>query len=92
MPVYDELLNHVFYVFVVRVKNRTQFIDYLKNNKVESLVHYPIAPHKQKALLEYSKLNLPITEALHDEVVSLPISPVMETNEVDQVIKIVNSF
>ena len=92
LPFYDELQNHVFYAFVVRVKNRTQFIDYLNKSGVESLIHYPIAPHKQKALKEYSKLNLPITETLHDEVVSLPISPVMSENEVNQVIKIVNSF
>lgn len=92
LPFYDGSLNHVFYVFVVRVKNRTKFIDFLNINGIESLVHYPIPPHKQKALNKYSKLNLPITEALHDEVVSLPISPVMGTNEVDQVIKIVNSF
>ena len=92
LPFYNGSLNHVFYVFVVRVKNRTHFIDHLYKNNIESLVHYPIAPHKQKALKDYSELSLPITEALHDEVVSLPISPVLEIKEVDQVIKIVNSF
>ena len=92
LPFYDESSAHVFYVFVIRVKNRNEFINYLNNNGVESLVHYPIPPHKQKALQNYSELKLPITETLHDEVVSLPMSPVMEIKEVDQVIKIVNSF
>ena len=92
LPFYDESSNHVFYVFVVKVENRNVFINYLNDNGIESLVHYPIAPHKQKALHDYSELNLPLTESLHDEVVSLPISPVMDTKEVDQVIKIVNSF
>ena len=92
LPFYDGLSSHVFYVFVVRVKNRNLFIDYLNSNGIDTLVHYPIAPHKQKALKDYSELILPITESLHDEVVSLPISPVMESDEVDQVIKIVNSF
>ncbi len=92
LPIYNGSRNHVFYAFVVRTKNRVHFVDFLKENGVESLIHYPIAPHKQKALKKYSKLTLPITETLHDEVVSLPISSIMETKEVDQVIKIVNSF
>lgn len=92
LPFYDGSSNHVFYVFVIRVKNRKRFVDYLHTNGIESLVHYPIPPHKQKALNYYSKLSLLITETLHDEVVSLPISPVLSDEDIEQIIKIVNSF
>lgn len=92
LPFYNNTLNHVFYVFVVRVKNRERFIDYLKDNNIESLIHYPIPPHKQKALQNYSKLNLPITKTIHNEVVSLPLSPVLMDSEVNQIIKIINLF
>ena len=92
LPFYDKSLNHVFYVFVVRVKNREHFINYLQDNNIESLVHYPIPPHKQKALLNYSKLNLPITETIHNEVVSLPLNPVLTDYEVMQIIEIINLF
>lgn len=92
LPYFSKNNDQVFYAFVVRVKKRKVFIDYLKKNGIDCLIHYPIAPHKQKALREFSKLNLPITEAIHNEVVSLPMSPVLLNSEIKQVIKIVNAF
>ncbi|WP_274476026.1 DegT/DnrJ/EryC1/StrS family aminotransferase [Mangrovimonas aestuarii] len=92
LPFYDGTENHVFHVFCVRVKNRKDFMDFLKFNGVETLVHYPIPPHKQEALNDFVYLDLPITESIHREVVSLPISPVMETKEVKQLINIINSY
>lgn len=92
LPFYDGSKNHVFHVFVVQVENRERFVNHLKNQDVETLIHYPIAPHKQKALKDFSDLKLPITEKLHQQVVSLPISPIMDEGEVDKVITAVNSF
>ena len=79
-------------MFVVRVKNRLEFTQYLENNAVGFLIHYPIAPHKQKALLPFKTLYLPLTESIHDTVVSIPISPVMTNDEVQTVINVLNQY
>jgi dTDP-4-amino-4,6-dideoxygalactose transaminase len=92
LPNYNNSENHVFHVFVIRVKNRSKFITYLENNKIGYLIHYPIAPHKQKALLSLKTLYLPITELIHDTVVSIPISPVMTNEEVQIVINALNHY
>jgi dTDP-4-amino-4,6-dideoxygalactose transaminase len=59
---------------------------------IETLIHYPIAPHKQEAMREYSHLELPITERIHAQELSLPCHPAMSDNEVQQVIEAANSF
>jgi len=92
LPFYKNTLDHVFHQFVVRVDNRNHFLDYLKNNDIETLIHYPIPPHKQEALRDYEALQLPITEGIHETIVSLPISPVMTENEVTQIINAINKY
>lgn len=92
LPFYNGSENHVFHLFVIMVEYRDVFITYLNENNIGYLVHYPIAPHKQKALNDYNDLNLPVTEAIHEKVVSLPISPVMSMKEVTQVIHLLNAF
>ncbi|SHN54177.1 DegT/DnrJ/EryC1/StrS family aminotransferase [Desulfovibrio litoralis] len=84
--------THVWHVFVVRVKNRKNFMDYLEKSGVQTLVHYPIPPHKQQAYAEWNSLNLPITEQIHNEVVSLPISPVLSDDEMRTVVEVVNAY
>ena len=64
----------------------------MKQNGIETLIHYPVAPHRQKAFQNWNNLQLPITEKIHDEVLSLPISPVMKVEEVDYVIQKLNSW
>lgn len=92
LPFYNLSKNHVFHLFVVLVEDRNGFMDYLNRNSVETLVHYPIPPHKQNALKEYSHLCLPITEYIHNSVVSLPISPVMNHQDVSQIIQLLNTY
>lgn len=92
LPTFSGTLDHVFHLFVVRVKNREDFILHLQKNEIGSLIHYPIAPHKQQAFPEYNNLRFPITEKIHREVVSIPISPVMDEEEVDKVIMVLNSY
>lgn len=92
LPEYDGSENHIFHLFVVRVENREDFLDYLKGNEVGFLIHYPIPPHKQEALLEYSHLSFPVTEQIHNEVLSIPISPVMAEDAVSEVISILNNY
>ena len=84
--------NHVFHLFVVRVMNRKDFQLHLKSAGIDTMIHYPIPPHKQKAYVEYNHLNLPITEKVHQEVVSLPIGPSMNNIEVGKVVSAVNDF
>lgn len=92
LPKYDGSENHVFHLFVIRVKNRNGFIDHLDRNDVGHLIHYPIAPHRQDALSEYSHLNFSITEKIHNEVISIPISPVMTDEVVERVIAVLNLY
>ncbi|GEQ87312.1 aminotransferase [Patiriisocius marinistellae] len=92
MPNYDGTENHIFHLFVVRVENRNEFQQYLNDNKIGSLIHYPIAPHQQNALLELKDLNFPITEMLHNQVISIPISPVMNEAQVSRVIEVLNRY
>jgi dTDP-4-amino-4,6-dideoxygalactose transaminase len=66
--------DHVFHLFVIRCKERDKLQAYLQEKGIQTLIHYPIPPHKQKAYPELSHLNLPITEAIHNEVLSLPMS------------------
>lgn len=92
LPEWDGSDNHIFHLFVVRVGKRAEFIDYLNKNEIGSLIHYPIPPHKQKALSEYSNLSFPITEKIHEEVVSIPISPLLSEEDVDRVISVLNKY
>ena len=85
-------LAHVWHLFVVRTQHRKAFQAWMAECQVETLIHYPIAPHQQKAYSTMSKLSLPVAEQLQDEVVSLPISPVLTDKEVEMVIDACNAF
>ncbi len=92
LPVVPDFEAHVFHLFVVRVTDREEFMNYMDQNGVGTLIHYPIAPHKQKALSELNHLSFPVTEMIHETVVSIPISPVMTDEEVSRVVEAVNSY
>jgi dTDP-4-amino-4,6-dideoxygalactose transaminase len=84
--------SHVWHLFVVRVADRAAFQQRLLDRGVHTAIHYPIAPHHQQAYAkELSHLRLPLTEAMHREVVSLPVSPVMSDEQVAAVIAAVNA-
>lgn len=84
--------RHVWHLFVIRTPQRARLVEHLDKLGVQTLIHYPVPPHQQPAYKEYSNLSLPVTEAIHREVLSLPMSPVMTDQEVQQVIEAVNSF
>lgn len=92
LPVWDFSTNHVFHLFVVRTSNRENLQEYLSQNNIQTVIHYPVAPHKQKALLDFNNLSFPITEKIHNEVLSLPISPVLTDFEVSFVIEVLNKY
>lgn len=93
LPVWRrEQANHVFHLYVVRSKERAALQAHLTEHGVQTLIHYPIAPHQQAAYTELAGQHLPVTETIHAEVLSLPISPVMTDVQVTQVIAAVNAF
>jgi dTDP-4-amino-4,6-dideoxygalactose transaminase len=90
-----EVLNeagHVWHLFVIRTSKRKELQNYLTDNGIQTLIHYPISPHKQEAYKEYNTLSFPITEQIHDEVLSLPIGPILNQEEVINIVKTLNEF
>ena len=92
MPCVHTWLGHVFHLFTVRCQRRDDLQQHLTKQDIQTLIHYPIPPHKQQAYTEWNHLSLPVTERIHREILSLPISPVMTDDEVQHVIDAVNSF
>ena len=92
LPTTKDGNSHVWHVFVVRTTNREALQKHLEDNGIQTNIHYPTAPHKQLCYKEYANLNLPITEKIHDEVISLPISPVMTEEEVRKVVEVANDW
>jgi dTDP-4-amino-4,6-dideoxygalactose transaminase len=92
LPTYNENESHVFHQFVIQVSNREEFTNYLFQNEIGFLIHYPIPPHQQEALAGYSKLSFPITEKIHQQVVSIPISPILNNDDVKKIIEVLNSY
>lgn len=88
----DDEEQHVWHLFVVRTEKREELQTYLLKEGIQTLIHYPIAPHKQEAYGEWSEFQLPVTEQIHHTVLSLPISPVMEEWEIDKVIEALNAY
>jgi dTDP-4-amino-4,6-dideoxygalactose transaminase len=84
--------NHVFHLYVIRCKKRDELKDYLFKNGVETVIHYPIPPHKQKAFQEWNKLHFPVTEQIHNQVLSLPIGSHLEKEEIQTIIDLINKF
>jgi dTDP-4-amino-4,6-dideoxygalactose transaminase len=84
--------HHVWHLFVIRTANRNQLHKLLESKAVQTLIHYPIPPHQQQAYKHWNNLSLPITEKIHQQVLSLPISPVMNNDEVKTVVDIINQY
>jgi dTDP-4-amino-4,6-dideoxygalactose transaminase len=92
LPICNNFNNHVFHLFVIRTENRDKLQEYLNSYGIQTVIHYPIPPHKQKALQEFNHLSLPITEKIHQEVLSLPMSSVLTDEEITHVIITLNSY
>ena len=90
-----EVLNeegHVWHLFVIRSKDRADFQKYMEDKGVQTIIHYPIPPHKQKCYQEMNSMCFELTEQIHSEVVSLPISPVLIEAELSKIVNLINSF
>jgi dTDP-4-amino-4,6-dideoxygalactose transaminase len=92
LPQITDEMSHVWHLFVIRSKEREKLQQYLTNEGIQTLIHYPVAAHKQAAFKEWNQHSLPITEEIHDHVLSIPISPVLNDNEVYRVITLINHY
>ncbi|RLJ67128.1 dTDP-4-amino-4,6-dideoxygalactose transaminase [Lacinutrix venerupis] len=92
LPFYNGSKNHNFHLFVILVENRSKFMEFLLDKGIQTSIHYPKPPHKQKALQVFSKLQLPVTEFIHKNCVSLPINPVLSQEQVLKVITAINTY
>ena len=92
LPEVHSWLRHVFHIFAIRTPYRDDLQLYLQSLGIQTLIHYPIPPHQQKAYSEWNHLHYPVTERIHQEELSLPISQIMTDEEVQYVIDAVNAY
>lgn len=83
---------HVWHLFVIRTNERNRLQTYLTDQGIQTLIHYPIPPHQQQAYKAWNNLSFPITEQIHQHILSLPLSPVMTDIEVEKIIDVINKF
>ncbi|MFB2679533.1 DegT/DnrJ/EryC1/StrS family aminotransferase [Shewanella mangrovisoli] len=92
LPCVNEELAHVWHLFVVRCENREALQQHLSDKGIQTLIHYPIPPHKQQAYGHYVDLQLPLTELIHQQVLSIPLDPTMNAENIAKVIEAMNEF
>ena len=84
--------ENVWHIYPIRTPDRNHLREYLSREGIETMVHYPVPPHKQQAYCEWNDRSYPISEHIHREILSLPISPVMEEEEIRRVIEVLNAY
>ena len=84
--------NSAWHLFVIRTSNREALKEYLENLGIKTLIHYPIPPHKQKAFLEWNHLTYSVTEKIHNEVLSIPLYPLLSLKERDYIVNAINKY
>ncbi|MFS2190301.1 DegT/DnrJ/EryC1/StrS family aminotransferase [Mucilaginibacter sp. Mucisp84] len=92
LPKVAEQSAHVWHLFVVRTDTRGHLQQYLTDKGIQTVIHYPIPPHQQEAYKEWNHLSYPLSEMIHREVLSLPLSPVLKPEEVDYIIESINEY
>ncbi len=84
--------THVWHLFVIRLKKRDELQKFLSEQGIQTLIHYPIPPHKQLAYKEWNAKTYPLTEQIHNEVLSIPMSPIIKNEEASKVVDMINQF
>ncbi|WP_283392552.1 DegT/DnrJ/EryC1/StrS family aminotransferase [Photobacterium phosphoreum] len=92
LPQWKKDEHHVFHLFVIQTKSRDKLQHYLMENNIQTVIHYPIPPHKQPAYAQWNSLSLPLTEKIHQQVLSLPIDPTMTNSDISNVINAINEY
>lgn len=91
-PIVKDWNAHVFHIFTIRCKHRNELQKYLTENGIQTIIHYPIPPHKQECYKEWNNLSFLITEQIHNEELSLPMSPVMTKEEITTIVDVLNKW
>lgn len=92
LPITKKNYKHAWHLFVIKCKNRNKLKLFLKKNKIQTMIHYPIPPHKQIALKEFRNLPLRSTEKLSREVLSIPNNPTLKIKDLEHIVKVINKF
>ena len=92
LPIASESGNNVFHIFPVMTEKRDELQKYLSDRGIQTIIHYPIPPHKQEAYKEWNDRSYPITEKIHDRELSIPMSPTLTDEQVEYVIDVLNSY
>lgn len=92
LPTNVDANRHVWHVFVVRVTDRDHFQQYLTGKGIQTVIHYPIPPHKQKAYQQWNNDSYPVSELIHQQIISLPISPVLSNENAAYIVDILNQY
>lgn len=92
LPSFDKSEEHSFHLFVIRTPKRDELKNYLDKNGIQTQIHYPIPPHKQEAYKEWNSLSLPITEEIHNTVLSLPLFIGLRQEEMEYIVNVINNW
>ena len=85
-------VSNVYHIFPILCSERDRLQEYLARQGIQTLIHYPIPPHKQECYRQWSTLHLPVTERIHRQELSIPISPVLSFDDVQTVVRAINAF
>lgn len=85
-------IDNIFHIFPIRCKTRDDLAMYLKEHRIQTGIHYPTPPHKQKAFTEWNHLSYPTTEKIHSEIISIPLNPTLKTSEIETIINVLNKY
>ena len=92
LPIVTDALAHAWHLFVIRCEHREALQNYLNKQAIQTMIHYPLPPHKQNAYHEWNERSYPVTEIIHNQVLSIPMSPVLLESQTQQVIAACNTF
>ena len=92
LPRVDDSSSHAWHLFVIKTKERERFLNFMTHRGIQTLIHYPIPPHKQQAYSQWNDMQFEITENIHNQVISLPLSPIISADELNKVIASCNEF
>lgn len=92
LPLIHNDKGHVWHLFVIRTQNRDALYNYLLQEGVQTVIHYPVAPYNQIAFKELNNGSFPVSQRIHNEVLSIPISPILKEDEIEKVINLINFF
>lgn len=92
LPTVHSEESHVWHIFAIRTPHRTMLQRYLQQHDIETNIHYPIPPHKQPCYAEWNHLSFPITESIHNTILSIPLSPVLQPEEMEKIVSVLNSY